>query len=699
MNLLIFNILGRGSGGSSPVPDSAVEIPIMIGLSLSQTSINLYWSSVDADNYVLQRDTDINFSNPIEVYSGSDFSFENTGLTNSTTYYYRIKAQKSGFSDSAWSDTVTIIAGEIGAEFWYRGDDVNLSGSEVTQWNDRSDSNNAVQYLTRNTPNQITADLNGQDVVDFDSANAEILNCGAIAGITTYTLYLVFKADSTAGTQSILSNVQNISGTFLQQGFNVLINGNKIQLTNRSGVSQSRDFAFTDTTSYHVLTVKFNSSGAGLSRLVAKLDGLYKLDVTGLDSIVASTQNMYIGSNLGGTPNNFNGKIAEVFLFPTYHTELQEAAIYVYLNNRYAFTIPNGITNTEIYQNITYPSTIDSISNLFMRVCYDDSQNLPILILMHGFGQSATDFTDATLQRFKDYGYFVSAVGMRSWNGASGTRDASARELHDIYDAIQVIKQRFIVNVNQERVIMVGYSGGGGNVLGFVSKFPDVLCLGVDFFGISDYGYDATFGWYQQRPSNQASLEASIGDTPTNAPNEYKSRQHMWSASNHKGKLRIYHDDGDNVVGVNHSQRLVTQLIADGFTNYVYNESDSGDAERWLHGLPNAGVSPGKENIDAESQFVVEALTLPIPTIQRSGILKINGYLKTELFTIWLGDGTSSEDGRNRRATLVYNYNANSYTITPLIDSPETDMTVSIELDTGETASGTISSETTFNPA
>lgn len=301
--------------------------------------------------------------------------------------------------------------------------------------------------------------------------------------------------------------------------------------------------------------------------------------------------------------------------------------------------------------------------------------------------------------RFKDEGYFVAAVGLRSFNSASGTSDASARELYDIYDAIQFLRDRFSVVCSQTRAVMTGYSGGGGNVLGFISKFPDVLCVAADFFGISDYGYDATFGWYAQTGAgNKTALETRIGDNPTNAPNEYKSRQHTWSASNFQGKLFIFHDDQDGTVQVNQSTRVVDQLDSDGFTNYEYRESTLSDPERWLHGLPNQSA-PGNANIDAEPYFLPDGLTEAIPSMPHSGTLKVNGYVKCSLFTLWLGNGTSAEDGQNRRATLAYNYDTNTYTLTPSIDSPETDLTYSFTDDQGRTASGTISTATGFTPS
>ena len=341
-------------------------------------------------------------------------------------------------------------------------------------------------------------------------------------------------------------------------------------------------------------------------------------------------------------------------------------------------------------------STIDAgVDDIYMRCFYKTKANQPLLILIAGYTQSATDFVDATYQRFRDYGFFVVGVGMRGRNGATGTADDAARELHDVYDAINHIKTKFAGLIDQDKVSIVGYSGGGGVTYGMVSKFPDLFACAVVCFGISDYGYDGTYGWWAEEPSRQATLESRIGDTPSNVPNEYKSRQHLVSISNFTGKLYIFHDVDDSLVQVDNSTRVVTQLIADGFSNYVYDETDSGDGTRWLHDLPNGANSI----VSAEDVFKADLLALETQDLPSSGTVIVNGYMKTRLFTIWLGNGTAAEDGQNRRATLAYNFATNSYTLTPSLDSPETDLTYSFTDNTGRSASGTISSETSFNPS
>jgi hypothetical protein len=73
--------------------------------AVSSTQINLTWTAVtNATSYTLQRATDTNFTaNLTTVFTGNATSFNNTGLTASTQYFYRIKATAAGFSDSAYA--------------------------------------------------------------------------------------------------------------------------------------------------------------------------------------------------------------------------------------------------------------------------------------------------------------------------------------------------------------------------------------------------------------------------------------------------------------------------------------------------------------------------------------------------------------------------------------------------------------------
>lgn len=78
------------------------------------TQINLSWAAVtNATGYVVDRATNSGFTTGVSlaIYSGSGTSYNNTGLSPSTTYYYRIRATAAGYTDSAYSTDDAITSG------------------------------------------------------------------------------------------------------------------------------------------------------------------------------------------------------------------------------------------------------------------------------------------------------------------------------------------------------------------------------------------------------------------------------------------------------------------------------------------------------------------------------------------------------------------------------------------------------------
>ena len=98
----ISNTIGYFSG-SSIIP---LDTPTNLQTSAtSGTQIQSTWGSVSgASSYTLQRALNSDFSFGLStVYTGSNTTYTDTGLTGGNMYYYRVKATGVGFSDSSWS--------------------------------------------------------------------------------------------------------------------------------------------------------------------------------------------------------------------------------------------------------------------------------------------------------------------------------------------------------------------------------------------------------------------------------------------------------------------------------------------------------------------------------------------------------------------------------------------------------------------
>jgi len=102
-----------------------------------------------------------------------------------------------------------------GCKLWLDASDtstISLSGSAVTQWNDKSGNGyNFAQGTSANRPSSGTRTQNSLNVIDFDGTNDFLATTAAKSAFnflnnTTATLFMVIKNDSTTGIQWILGN-------------------------------------------------------------------------------------------------------------------------------------------------------------------------------------------------------------------------------------------------------------------------------------------------------------------------------------------------------------------------------------------------------------------------------------------------------------------------------------------------------------
>lgn len=312
-----------------------------------------------------------------------------------------------------------------------------------------------------------------------------------------------------------------------------------------------------------------------------------------------------------------------------------------------------------------------AITDLYTLFAYPTNHGsaLPILVVMHGMKGHAESFTWNHLKRLANYGLFVIAPGMRGRNDAGGTEDCSGREIHDIYDVLGYVRGTAPYNTyaSPTHAAILGYSGGGGNALAAACKFPDAWTHIISYFGMSDYGDDGTYGWYNQDESAdyRDEMVAWIGDTPANVPEAYAARNTLRAIANYSGGyVYMYHDEADNTVASNQSQRVADALAAAGLSNYTLSISTAEDSIRYQHGYPEDHANL----IVPESVFCPAVASGSPWTIAVSGAITVIGYIVTKRFSIWLGGLTEAAAGAglDEVATVVYDTSTGEYTVTPV---------------------------------
>lgn len=319
-------------------------------------------------------------------------------------------------------------------------------------------------------------------------------------------------------------------------------------------------------------------------------------------------------------------------------------------------------------ETYVYRSGVTSDANgpldLIAELNYDNARpSAPIAVVMHGY--SGTSGMCASVrgnaQYLRDKGFFAVSVALRGRDGADGVRDSGGIEIYDIYDAVEAVKRDFPALVDPATVYITGYSGGGGNTMAALTKFPDYFNAGAAFFGMSDYGYDLTNAWYfaGASSSHQSIMRTDVGN-PTGGVAGVRDRYHarasnLASANNPYAEIHLYVNANETTcppinLTTYLSNAVSREAYAGEFSNITVHIGQSGlyqdfnangldDADElqyWPHGAPTAN-----QQAAAEAWFMARLLAGEIPrrALAATGTLHVAGFVKTARFECRVGDG------------------------------------------------------------
>jgi hypothetical protein len=282
---------------------------------------------------------------------------------------------------------------------------------------------------------------------------------------------------------------------------------------------------------------------------------------------------------------------------------------------------------------------------------------------MHGY--SGTSGMCASVrgnaQYLRDKGFFAISVALRGRDGCDGTRDSGGLEIYDIYDAVEAVKRDYPGFVDPATVYITGYSGGGGNTMAALTKFPDYFNAGAAYFGMSDYGYHLTNAWYfaGASSSHQSIMRTDVGN-PTGGVAGVRDRYHarasnLASANNPYSEIHLFvNADETTCPPVNMttflSNAVSREAYAGEFSNITVHIGQSGlyedfnanglndedELQVWPHGAPTAS-----QQAAAEAWFMERLLAGQIPRrpLNAADTLYVAGFVKTSRFECRVGDG------------------------------------------------------------
>lgn len=377
-----------------------------------------------------------------------------------------------------------------------------------------------------------------------------------------------------------------------------------------------------------------------------------------VESLHPSTANLSIGamanSTAGGSP--FPGLIDEVRFSSGVLSSDQ-------------LLVPSA-PSTRVTETYSYQSSVTpGVTNLKAELNYDSAQSgAPIAVVMHGFSPASGNFASyrANAERLRSQGFFVLTVAMRGRDGSDGARDSGGVEIHDIYDAVEAVvaDSQYASMVDGTSVYVSGYSGGGGNVMSALTKFPDYFRAGAAFFGMSDYGYDTTDGWWfnGSSSSHRTILANDVGNPQTGGPtvvDRYMARaSNLASKNNPYSEIHLFVNSNETTCPPINSTSFrdnaiaaasyagefdnITVHLGQAGTYYDFNGdsiNQPNEQQYWPHNAPTAD-----QQAAAEQWFLAQLLAGQIarPELNDTDTLFVAGYVKTRKFDLWLGDGQNA---------------------------------------------------------
>lgn len=273
-----------------------------------------------------------------------------------------------------------------------------------------------------------------------------------------------------------------------------------------------------------------------------------------------------------------------------------------------------------------------------------------LLVQLHGWHMSMPKPKERIIP-VPDQRYLIIQVDMRGRAFSEGSADCNGLELIDIYDAVRFVKEQYAEHLlDPDVVYLEGGSGGGGNVLAAINKFPDLFAAATALYGIADYAE-----WYacDRIGEFRDDMDVWIGVPPWEALEPYEARSGAFLAHNQLTPLLIAHGTFDARVPVSHSRmylKAVEQAGKADLLTYVEWPCVGGDGH--TDRLTDESLTQFQNDKDTHED--IHSVPIHIPN---RGTFLVGGYLYTNRFIIRL-------DSVDRTARVDYDLEILSFEVT-----------------------------------
>ena len=310
-----------------------------------------------------------------------------------------------------------------------------------------------------------------------------------------------------------------------------------------------------------------------------------------------------------------------------------------------------------VVKEIAYRSSVEDLYPLYAEIAYNPKlRNMPVVVYQHGDYPGTRLATVPGIHNLAKKGIFGISVSKRGRDGSAGTGDGWCKEIYDIYDAVEYVKNHYASYIDPENINITGGSGGGMDTFSAIVHFPDYFRVAAPFVGPPDLDHwcremEPTIKILEQMAKNSrgqaegfwsliSQITEDIGGLPSQVPNRYLARNWVLGAINNPYTLiHIFWDAEDGAAPsiTERSKAYLEETEKMGFTNVHLHFSQRGDKLRFLHwGVP--------DNTFVWHYFLpaVFSKSHPDPVLSDAGRLIILGFVKTGKFLIWVGEGNDA---------------------------------------------------------
>ena len=329
-----FTVVAGSAGGDGPAsnPSAAVtpyttpDAPTALSATPGEQDMTLAWTAPASNGGVALTDYTVQYR-VLNAPTWSTFADGTstattatvTGLTVGTTYEFRVAAVNTAgtgsYTAAVTGDGSTAWGPEDlsgGVDLWLDADDAatfTLSGSTVSQWNDKSGHlRHAGQATVANQPARTASVMNSRAAVVFDGTNDSLPFDGSFVVNSDYSAAVAVARSSNQSANYFLAGTTWADNQMLSLGWRFNTSLTHAQFNNDYDMTVS---GYSGSPTNQVMTFRHSTTGGKSTWIDGGTSGLAASGTSGSTTSLSG----WGGSSVGRLSNNyFNGRVGEIVM-------------------------------------------------------------------------------------------------------------------------------------------------------------------------------------------------------------------------------------------------------------------------------------------------------------------------------------------------------------------------------------------------